>query len=78
MISATSSSDIPVKPGTTKRKHHFSLNVVNNEPVSKKAGRVMGSKTRTFFEKPLTQNKGTSTAVVWKGLVVRDRKLKIT
>ena len=78
MISATSSSDIPMKPGTTKRKHHFSSNVVNNEPVAKKAGRSMGSKTRTFFEKSLTQNNSTSTAVVRKGLVVRDRKLKIT
>ena len=29
-----------------KRAHKFSSNILNNEPVSKKAGRTMASKTK--------------------------------
>ena len=40
------SSLLPVKPPSTKRKHNFAVNVINNEPVAKKAGRNMMSKTK--------------------------------
>ena len=42
-----SSMMLPIKSVSYKRKHEFSLNVQNNEPVAKKAGRSMMSKTKT-------------------------------
>ena len=40
------SSIIPVKVPSQKRKHQFVVNVANNEPVAKKAGRSMVSKQK--------------------------------
>ena len=39
------SSVIPIKVPSKKRKHKFVVNVANNEPVAKKAGRSMVSKS---------------------------------
>jgi len=43
------SSIIPVKEPSMKRKHNFSVNVLQNEPVAKKAGRHMSSKTKAVI-----------------------------
>ena len=44
-----SSNLLPVKAISTKRKHKFTTNVENNEPVAKKAGRNMMSKTKNII-----------------------------
>ena len=44
------SCELPVKAPATKRKHEFSHNVCNNEPVAKKAGRSMMSKSKVVTE----------------------------
>ena len=36
------------KPERAKRPHHFAENVRHNEPMSKKAGRTMATKTRCY------------------------------
>ena len=51
------SNDIPTKNPSLKRKHKFARNVENDEPVAKKAGRNMGSKTKKFVVREKKQLK---------------------
>ena len=45
------SCQLPVKDSSRKREHEFAHNVRNNEPVAKKAGRSMMSKSKVVTEK---------------------------